>query len=214
MVVQPTPNPRKTKSFRELCAVDVAGLKAAVAAIPEDLWGEENRAKPNKFGALDRTEHIIFRFVRSLHDWRRTYDSHHWPAWRDKLEPVLAAAVRPYGYTRGLFPRVMLARMKAGGVILPHQDAMPGAKWPHKIHVPLFTNDGVIFTAGGSSRHLTEGVAVEVNNMDVHSVKNEGGTDRVHLIFEYYDADQPEPDWLEPVVTAARAARALQNQNT
>ncbi|PTT74974.1 aspartyl beta-hydroxylase, partial [Pseudomonas sp. HMWF010] len=24
----------------------------------------------------------------------------------------------------------------------------------------------------------------------------------IHLIFEYYDADQPEPDWLEPFLRA------------
>ena len=35
----------------------------------------------------------------------------------------------------------MLARMAPGGVIHPHQDANPAAKWPHKIHVPIVTND-------------------------------------------------------------------------
>jgi aspartyl/asparaginyl beta-hydroxylase (cupin superfamily) len=33
-----------------------------------------------------------------------------------------------------------------------------------------------------------------VNNLDVHAVKNEGDSDRIHLIFEYYDPDQPS--WL------------------
>jgi len=38
------------------------------------------------------------------------------------------------------------------------------------------------------------GEPVEVNNLDVHAVKNEGDSDRIHLIFEYYDPDQPS--WL------------------
>lgn len=211
MVTQPTPNPRKTTSFRELGPVDITALKAAVADITEGQWGAENSTKPNKFDALDKTEHIIFRFVQSLQDWRQSFDGTLWPEWRAKLEPVLAAAVAPLGYARGVFPRVMLARMAPGGVILPHQDAMPAAKWPHKIHVPLFTNKDVIFRCGDEYRHLKEGVAVEVNNMGVHAVKNEGDAHRTHLIFEYYDADQPEPEWLEHVLAAAKA-RALQSQ--
>lgn len=191
--------------------MDVTALKAAVAAIPDAQWSAQNSAKPNKFDALDKTEHIIFRFVQSLQDWRQSFDGALWPQWRAALEPVLAAAVAPYGYARGVFPRVMLARMAPGGVILPHQDAMPAAKWPHKVHVPLVTNEDVIFRCGDEYRHLKEGVAVEVNNMGVHAVKNDGPTHRTHLIFEYYDADQLEPEWLAQVIAAAKA-RELQTQ--
>jgi hypothetical protein len=28
-------------------------------------------------------------------------------------------------------------------------------------------------------------------------VENRGQTDRIHLIFEYFDRDQPVPDWAE-----------------
>ena len=55
------------------------------------------------------------------------------------------------------FPRVMLARMAPGGVIHPHQDANPAAKWPHKIHVPIVTNDQVIFHVDGVGYHFGEG---------------------------------------------------------
>lgn len=48
--------------------------------------------------------------------------------------------------------------------------------------------------------HLPEGEAAEVNNMGVHAVKNDGDTDRIHLIFEYFDPDQPTPDWLPRVI--------------
>jgi hypothetical protein len=51
--------------------------------------------------------------------------------------------------------------------------------------------------------HLPEGEAAEVNNMGVHAVKNDGDADRIHLIFEYYDADQPEPEWLALSVAGA-----------
>ena len=198
--MQPAPasNPRKTTSVRSLGPVDIAALRAAVLAIPEAVWDEENAGKPNRFEALDRTRHIVFRFVDDTRDWRRSHDRPAWAQWRSLLEPVLAQAVRPYGYARAAFPRVMLARMAPGGVIKPHVDANPSAKWPHKIHVPLLTNPQVVFFVGDRGYHFPEGQAVEVNNLGIHAVRNDGPGDRIHLIFEYFDLDQPDPDWIGP----------------
>lgn len=190
------PNPRKTNSVRRLGAVDIARLREAVLAIPDAVWDRENATKPNRFGALDATSHIIFRFVSNFTDWRNSDDKPLWTEWRPIVEPVLKAATADYGYARSDFPRVMLAKMQPGGVIHPHRDANPAAKWPHKIHVPILTNDDVIFFVDGASYHFAVGEAVEVNNMGLHAVENRGDTDRIHLIFEYYDLDQPEPDWI------------------
>lgn len=187
------PNPRKTRSVRALGPVDIAPLRDAVLAIPESTWDAEDAQKPNRFGALDRTRHIVFRFVTSFDDWRDAYDRPLWPQWRDLLEPVLGQAVAPYGYAEGEFPRIMLARMAPGGIIKPHRDANPAARWPHKIHVPLLTNDRVTFFVDGVGYRMPEGEAFEVNNMGVHAVENAGDSDRIHLIFEYYDPRQPLP---------------------
>lgn len=196
----PYANPRKTTTIRRLGAVDIAALKVAVLAIPEAVWDAENADKPNRFEALDKTRHIVFRFVDSTRDWRGSHDRPAWAEWQALLAPVMQAAVAPYGYTGGQFPRVMLARMAPGGEIKPHRDANAAAKWPHKIHVPLLTNDKVTFYVDGIGYHLPEGEAAEVNNMGVHAVKNAGDGDRIHLIFEYFDPDQPEPEWLARVI--------------
>ena len=196
----PYANPRKTATIRRLGAVDIAELKAAVLAIPESVWDAENAGKPNRFEALDKTRHIVFRFVDSVRDWRSSHDRPAWAQWRERLEPAMRAAVADYGYANGAFPRVMLARMAPGGEIKPHRDANAAAKWPHKIHIPLLTNDNVTFFVDGTGYRLPEGEAAEVNNMAVHAVRNDGDTDRIHLIFEYYDTDQPEPEWLARVL--------------
>jgi len=200
------PNPRKTSSIRRLGTVDIAALRQAVLALPEAVWDEENASKPNRFGALDATRHIIFRFVSNFVDWRQSYDRPLWEEWRPLLEPVLEQASAAYGYKHSAFPRVMLARMAPGGVIHPHRDQNPAAKWPHKVHVPLQTNDDVTFFVDGIGYHLAEGEAVEVNNMGLHAVENRGSADRIHLIFEYYDLDQPEPAWLADLLARNEAA--------
>ena len=195
MTSEPLPgaNPRKTRGVRALGRVDIRALREAVLAIPESLWDEENAAKPNRFDALDRTRHIVFRFVTSTKDWRDAYDRPIWGAWKAHVEPVLREATRDYGYRNGSFPRIMLANMAPGGVIHPHRDMGPAARWPHKIHVPLLTNERVKFFIDPEYHHFQEGYAFEVNNLGVHAVKNEGDTARVHLIFEYYDVDQAAP---------------------
>ena len=196
-------NTRKTTSIRHLGSVDITALKAAVLNIPENIWEIENRNKPNRFDALDSARHIVFRFVESYRDWRQSYDRPIWSEWQGLLEPVMQAATRDYGYVHGVYPRVMLARMPSGGVIQPHRDANPAARWPHKIHVPIQTNDGVLFRVDQATFQMSVGEAVELNNMGVHSVENRGDTDRIHLIFEYYDADQPDPDWIGPKISMA-----------
>jgi hypothetical protein len=37
--------------------------------------------------------------------------------------------------------------------------------------------------------------------MGVHAVANKSDSDRIHLIFEYYDLDQPEPAWLADLLS-------------
>jgi hypothetical protein len=189
-------NPRKTTSIRPLGKVDISGIRDAILAIPESTWDAENADKPNKFEALDRTRHIVFRFVDDFRDWRGSHDRPLWSEWRERLLPVMEQATRPYGYARAAYPRVMLARMAPGGIIHPHVDANPSAKWPHKIHVPILTNPKVGFLVGNTVHVFPEGEAVEVNNLGRHAVQNNGDTDRIHLIFEYYDLDQPDPDWV------------------
>ena len=188
------PNPRKTPSFRELGEVDIDALRERVLAIPEAVWDAENASKPNRFDALSSTRHIVFRFISSPQSWTQSYDRPIWAAFRDVVMPVVEQAIAPYGYARPVFPRVMLARMAPGGVIHPHVDANPAARWPHKIHVPLTTHPQCTFLAGGEWRHLPAGRAVEVNNMQMHAVRNDGDIDRIHLMFELYDPDQPVVD--------------------
>ena len=207
------PNPRKTTSLRPLGKVDIAQLREAVLVVPEAVWDAENQNKPNRryeaVGAVgapvsgrvwNKKRHIIFRFITSNQDWRESADWPLWQEWRERLLPVMEQATRPYGYVRAAYPRVMLARLASGGEILPHMDNNPAAQWPHKIHVPLQTNPQVGFRIGDTTYHLPEGEALEVNNLGIHAVRNDGTADRIHLIFEYYDLDQADPDWIRAAV--------------
>jgi hypothetical protein len=185
--------------------VDTASLREAVLRIPESVWQAENAGKTNRFDTLGETQHIIFRMVSDFRDWSRSRDTSLWPQWRSLLQPIMDTAILPYGYARGAFPRIMLARMRPKGIIQFHKDTNPAARWPHKIHVPLSTNPDVKFFVGRTPHHFPVGEAVEVNNLGPHAVRNDGSTNRIHLIFEYYDLDQAEPAWIGDMRSAIPA---------
>ena len=128
MAIMVQPNPRQDANLPPSGAGGYWRAERSSPAIPEELWNAENADKPNRFEALDVTRHIVFRFVANYRDWRDSYDRPLWDEWKHLLLPVMEAATADYGYARGIYPRVMLARMAAGGVIQPHRDANPAAK--------------------------------------------------------------------------------------
>lgn len=178
--------------MKYLGKVNITELTKAVSEITEDLWDIENNIKPNKFEALDKTKHIVFRFVKNIQNHSASYDLNLWSIWSPLILPVMEEATRSFGYERSDYPRIMLAKMDPGGIIHPHVDASNSAGFPHKIHVPLITNPNVVFYVEPNYYHFEAGHVYEVNNRVMHAVKNEGNTPRIHLIFEYYDLDQTD----------------------
>ena len=179
----------KTDYFNHLGSADVDALIERVKNIPDSLWISEDENKPNKFALLNDTCHVIFRFLSSRDN---VFDSSDhpvlWDEWKDVLLPIMEQAARRLGYENYRFPRVMLARLPAGGEISGHSDG-DASYYIHKIHVPLITNPETIFHVGEQSKHLPVGEIIEVNNKRIHAVKNDGEHDRIHLIFECYNMD-------------------------
>lgn len=158
------------------------------------LWLRADRVKPNRFGAFQgSTLHIVFQYPLDLRSHLRSGYAELWEDWREVIEPVVEHATGWYGYAEGRTTRIMLARLLPGQTIDRHIDGSPSAKVPHKIHVPLQTNPHVHFLVRDRVHHLERGRAWEVNNRRHHEVRNESDEDRIHLIFDYFDA-RGEPE--------------------
>ena len=80
--------------------------------------------------------------------------------------------------------RVMLVKLKPGGKITPHPDEGAYCAYYNRYHIPIVTNDDVLFTVGEKTVNMGAGELWEINNKKVHSVVNNGDTDRIHLIFD------------------------------
>jgi hypothetical protein len=179
----------KTDFYRFLGSVDVDALAERVRNIPDAQWESENRTKPNKFAKLNDTSHIIFRYVESAENLFDYWDQPGlWDEWKEMLSPIMEQAARSLGYENYRFPRVMLARLPAGGEISEHSD-LDASYYIHKIHVPLITNPKTQFRVGRQVTNMPVGDIIEVNNKRNHAVRNDGACDRIHLIFECYNMD-------------------------
>jgi hypothetical protein len=179
----------KTDYFNHLGSANVDALTERVKKVPKSLWETENENKPNKFARLNDTRHIVFRFLSSA-DNMFDFSDHPilWDEWKDDLLPIMEQAAQNLGYRDYRFPRVMLARLAAGGEVSRHSDG-EASHYIHKIHVPLITNKETIFHIGQQSQHLPVGEIYEVNNKRVHAVRNDGKHERIHFIFECYNVD-------------------------
>jgi len=183
-------SPKKAKTVRELGAVDISGIREGILTLPPSLWQSEDTAKPNKFEQLGRTEHIVFRFVKDYDKHWETLSYPIWDEWKSRLQPVMDQATKAYGYKKGDFSRVMLAKLPPHSKIALHIDPYGSSYFTHKIHVPIQTNPDVEFIVGRTRYHFEEGYAYEVNNKAIHGGVNNGDTDRINLIIEYFEVEE------------------------
>lgn len=94
-------------------------------------------------------------------------------------------------YGIGEFYNIQIAKMQGGGKILPHIDAGLGFVFSHRIHIPLITNENVIFKVDNENFYLSSGYIYEINNLKEHSVINNNSLDyfRIHIIFDYMSSE-------------------------
>lgn len=183
------PKVAKPHTVRVLGPVDCARLTAMVERISPATWAGEDALKENDFAVFHHTQHIIFRFIESNRNPENSYSTPAWDVWQPLLQPVMEAAIAPYGFRKPVFPKAMLAKLLAGHRIDPHYDGAGSNLVTHKIHVPLVTNPRAVFLVRDEKVHLERGMACEVNNIVSHGGENGGDEDRIHFIFEVFEGD-------------------------
>lgn len=80
--------------------------------------------------------------------------------------------------------RAVLVNLPAGKDIPKHLDAGDSLMYAHRCHIPIITNDDVLFTVDNETINMKQGEIYEINNSKLHSVDNKGTTDRYHLIVD------------------------------
>ena len=81
---------------------------------------------------------------------------------------------------------IRLLNLKPGAQIKPHRDHdLSYEDGEMRVHIPVFTNPGVVFMLDGQRLVMEEGSCWYINANLTHSLANEGPADRIHLVIDY-----------------------------
>ncbi len=171
--------------LRELGDVDSKALSAAILALDESAWREE-QYRQEAFEVHRQTESVVLVFV-NLDNWPEleVLKEPGWDRLADVAVPLMHDIIERCYPKGGTIIRAMAAKLLPGGRIPPHTDTHPSFHMGHRIHIPITTNARVRFMIDGRPHRFEIGKAYEINNQMNHSVANKGQEDRITFIFDY-----------------------------
>ncbi len=159
----------------------VQALKQKIMGMPEDIWDASCRETCSITHAHVKTIYLLSPSNRP--STPLTYHEFYYLL-QDDLRPILARIANAFPYP-GTAYRIILNKLAAQRSVRYHRDGDIVNKRIHRVHVPLITNPGVIFTVGGEPRYLKEGELWEIDQTTLHGVVNHSLEDRVHLIVDW-----------------------------
>lgn len=175
---------------------DVTAIREKVGQIPAEQWLKSDRER--LFAVHKDTQSLKLVHFEDYKFQKPEYQALY-PEMEKVLEPVVDY-VAEYYRNNGFVVRMILAKLLAGGKIPGHTDAGFSLLNCHRVHVPIITNDDVVFSVGGEEINMRTGEFWEINNATVHAVENRSGEDRVHLIVDWMPNHENRPE--EDVLTA------------
>lgn len=140
------------------------------------------------------------RARRDVHESRWTTGSRRFPRFRAFLQEVAAAQ-------DCLLGRAKIVCLPAGRQVYPHIDRGDYCRLHQRHHLVLVSALGSWLKAGDEVVRMREGELWWFDNRQVHEARNDGGEDRIHLIFDLLPRIcLPE---VEAQADAARRAEAI-----
>jgi hypothetical protein len=87
----------------------------------------------------------------------------------------------------GKITTALLINLPKNKKILPHIDSGDQHFFVNnRLHIPIVTNDNCWFKVSDETKQMKKGEIWEIDNSNkIHSVDNNGDTDRIHLLIDY-----------------------------
>ncbi len=177
---------------------DVMPLVAAIHR-RQDLWHADTYLRDYPQGPFGEVDSIILRFpVKSVkqteaevQDHFSKYDQHECvdqPAYAllPEARQMIMGLMAYVGGTR--LGRVMINRIKPGGVIYPHEDTPVHAEYWSRYHIVLQAEPGVVFRCMDEKVFMAPGETWHFDNSLEHEVINNSGNDRISMVVDIRSA--------------------------
>jgi len=171
----------KNTAYNYIGILDTASWFAKINEFTREEWSNYDwRQKVFSVHRHTETIPLIFNeeFNKSIPTQREKYN--YFFEEIKELEKIFESFYGP-----GFIVRLIIVNMLANTNIPTHVDKGNSLTIGRRHHIPIITNEGVIFTIGGEAKHMKQGEIWEINNQLAHSVVNHGSKDRVHLIADW-----------------------------
>lgn len=193
----------------KLGEIDVSDLAEKVSALSDQTWLQDT-TRQRKFAVHVDTQTIWmiydsdFRHANpTRHPIMNEFEPLMTPVLdliKDFYSKTLEQKIIPEEKKPGYFIRIIMTRLSPGGLINGHTDGGMSLKRCHRVHLPVITNEKCLFKTGNTTLHMRAGEVWEINNRQIHGVKNAGDEARVHMILDYVQPGEYIEDPKGPVV--------------
>ena len=172
----------RENNFLQLHAnFDVEALRKKIEQIPAAKWLESEREK--LFAVHKDTQSLLVVLFEDFKHEKPEYLEPYFEL-QNELKPAVDR-IADYYQNNGFIVRVLLAKLLAGGKIPHHTDAGYSLMNCHRVHIPVITNDEIVFFVGGEEKNMQVGEFWEINNSVDHAVENRSNEDRIHIIIDW-----------------------------
>jgi len=178
---------RTARFERVATGLDVEPIRARLEAMPH-LWDEITARQEYTGSAHKDTQCIYPRGPYKFTPYYYMFDkgAYDYPV-MDTLADVLVPVLRPL--LAGVLKveelgRVLIVKLKPGGVVTPHIDEGTYADHYARFHVAVTGTEHATLTAGADIQHFAPGEAWWFDHKVTHSARNDSDSDRIHIIID------------------------------
>ena len=151
---------------------DAEALAKEVRALPAEAW------TPHPTGYVgNEAVRLISPFGEPTDDIQGPMEPTEWLLKCDYIQETMAAIGAVWGRSR-------LMGLAAGREVPSHIDINYYWRTHLRIHIPVITNPGVLFTCGDRTEHMGAGECWIFDSFRWHDVQNKGSEQRIHLVID------------------------------
>lgn len=170
------------QNFNYIDFIDISNIKKKVNKFTDKEWNAFN-FRQKTYDVHKDTQTIPLIFDNDFRLSNPTYLSYY-TKFKQDLNSIRNVFNIKFG--NGYIIRAILVNLKANSCIGRHIDVGVSLELCNRVHIPIITNDKVLFEVGGEVKNLKEGEVWEINNSQkLHSVVNNSKVDRIHLIIDW-----------------------------
>lgn len=178
--------------FVPLGECDIGELKSRLGAEPESAWTRAVAVQRGNWPHRDARHISLANDLDGRHHQATIFPKY--AEYDDLIAPLLRLIASRLNRGRKVL-RVQFAWLGGGSTIAPHRDTSVTLLYSHRVHVPILTNDQVLFECGEESVNMREGEIWTFDNTLRHAVYNRGDSPRIHLIADFAEP-LPVSAWL------------------